>query len=88
MVQSSGMTNVNVHEAKAQLSRYLKRVENGETVTICRRNKPIAEIRAVSGAPSKRRRRIGIYKGKFKVPKSFFDPLPDLVQRAFEGLDD
>ena len=70
------MTEINVHEAKAHLSRYLKRVENGETVTICRRNKPIAEIRAIVSAPPKRRRRIGIYKGKWKVPKSFFDPLP------------
>ena len=82
-----GMVQINVHEAKANLSRYLKQVEKGETITICRRNKPIAEIRAVPVTPTTQRR-IGILKGKFKVPKSFFDPLPDEIQRAFEGLGD
>ena len=81
------MTEINVHEAKAHLSRYLKRVENGETVTICRRNKPIAEIRAVT-RPSTRKPRIGVYKGRFKVPKSFFDPLPEEIQKYFEGRGD
>ena len=87
MVYFGEVALINVHEAKANLSRYLKQVEQGGTVTICRRNQPIAEIRAVSTPPTKQRR-IGILKGKFKVPKSFFEPLPDEIQRAFEGLDD
>ncbi len=35
---------VNVHEAKTQLSRLLELVEQGETVTIARRGKPVAEL--------------------------------------------
>jgi len=35
---------VNVHEAKTQLSRLLEAVENGETVTIARNGKPVAEL--------------------------------------------
>ena len=35
---------VNVHEAKAQLSRLPDLVEQGETVTITRRDRPVAEL--------------------------------------------
>ena len=81
------MTEINVHEAKAHLSRYLKRAEKGEKVVICRRNRPVVELRPVA-RPSARKPRIGIYKGKFTVPASFFEPLPDEIQRYFEGRGD
>jgi len=45
------MTKVNVHKAKTHLSRYLDRVEGGETVILCRHNKPIAEIRPIPPEP-------------------------------------
>ena len=35
---------VNVHEAKTQLSKLLELVEQGETVTIARHGKPVAEL--------------------------------------------
>jgi len=35
---------VNVHEAKSQLSRLLELVEGGETVTIARHGQPVAEL--------------------------------------------
>jgi prevent-host-death family protein len=35
---------VNVHEAKTQLSKLLELVENGETVTIARHGKPVADL--------------------------------------------
>jgi prevent-host-death family protein len=35
---------VNVHEAKSQLSRLLELVEQGETVVIARRGMPVAEL--------------------------------------------
>ncbi len=39
------MLKVNIHQAKTHLSRYAKRVQAGETVILCDRNKPIAELR-------------------------------------------
>jgi prevent-host-death family protein len=45
---------VNVHEAKSQLSRLLKLVEEGETVVIARHGEPVAELvpaRRKSGFP-------------------------------------
>jgi prevent-host-death family protein len=35
---------VNVHEAKTQLSRLLELVESGETVVIARQGNPVAEL--------------------------------------------
>ncbi|MBI2339940.1 MAG: type II toxin-antitoxin system Phd/YefM family antitoxin [Deltaproteobacteria bacterium] len=36
--------NVNIHEAKTHLSKYLRRVQEGQQVTLCKKGSPIAEI--------------------------------------------
>lgn len=77
------MIKVNIAEARADFARYLAKVERGETVTLCRRNIPIAEIRPLR-AVRKRERPIGIDRG-MTVPESFFEPLPDEILRAFGG---
>ena len=41
------MKMVNINEAKAKLSEFLDAVAQGETVIICNRNQPVAELRAV-----------------------------------------
>jgi len=78
------MIRINVHEAKTHLSRYLARLERGETIVLCRRNVPIAEIRPL---PARREgpRPLGLAKGKVTVPPSFFEPLPPELVDAFEG---
>ena len=77
------MIRINVTEAKTHLSRYLKCVERGETVVLCRRNVPIAEIRPL---PKRTRepRPVGIDRG-MTIPAAFFEPLPDDLLAAFEG---
>ena len=79
------MLKINIAEAKARLSAVLKSVERGETVVLCRRNVPIAEIRALPGSPG-RKRPVGIDRG-MSTPDSFFEPLPDDMLRAFQGRD-
>ena len=79
------MIRVNIAEAKARLSTYLDSVEQGQTVVLCRRNVPIAEIRALPKPPAEKRP-VGIDRG-MRVPDSFFEPLPDEILRAF-GVDD
>jgi len=78
------MIKLNIHEAKTHLSRYLARLKEGETLVICKRNTPIAEVRALPQT-RQRKRPIGLAKDKLKVPPSFFEPLPDDVIAAFEG---
>jgi antitoxin (DNA-binding transcriptional repressor) of toxin-antitoxin stability system len=78
------MIRLNVHQAKTYLSKYLDRLAEGEIILLCKRNTPVAEIRAV--APLRKTKRpIGLAKGTFKITKSFFNPLPDEVLDAFEG---
>lgn len=78
------MTRINIHDAKTHLSRYVERVEQGETFLLCKRNVPVAEIRPVA-KPAVGRRPIGLAKGTFEVPDEFFEPLPDDVLDLFEG---
>ena len=77
------MIKINTAEAKTRLSYYLERVEGGETVVVCRRNVPVAEIRPLPKRP-REQRRVGIDRG-MSVPASFFEPLPDDLLDAFEG---
>jgi len=75
-------TKLNVHEAKTNLSKYLDRIEQGESILLCRRNKVIAEIKPVQGERLEPRP-IGLAKGAFAVPAEFFEPLPDDILAHF-----
>ena len=77
------MKKVNIADAKTHLSRYLEMVERGETVVLCRRNVPVAEIRPVP-RPQADERPVGIDRG-MTIPPEFFEPLPDDILDAFEG---
>ncbi len=78
------MIRLNVHQAKTHLSKYLDRLSEGETILLCKRNTPVAEIRAVPLA-RKAKRPIGLAKKKLKITKSFFKPFRDDLLDAFEG---
>jgi prevent-host-death family protein len=78
------MTRVNVQEAKTHLSQYLDRVEAGETIVLCRHNRPIAEVRPIRAA--RPLRKFGMDQGKVEIPPEFFEPLPDDILRSFTGL--
>ncbi len=83
------MISLNINEIKTHLSSYLAKVSNGETVVICKRNVPIAEIKPITTLP-KKSRPIGLA-GKeypdFEVGDAFFEPLPDDIIAAFNGED-
>jgi prevent-host-death family protein len=81
------MIVVNVAEAKAKLSEYLDAVVKGERVLISKHNRPIAELRAVESVRAEPRP-IGLARGAFTVPDSFFEPLPDDVVADFYPLED
>lgn len=83
MIYFPAMTRINIAEAKNHLSNYLERVERGETIVLCRRNVPVAEIRPIAKRLQEPRP-VGIDRG-MTVPSSFFEPLPDDVLEGFEG---
>jgi prevent-host-death family protein len=84
MVIIMTMIVVNIHEVKARLSEYLEAVSKGERVLICKRNQPVAELRAVEQKRTEPRL-IGGGPFHFDVPDSFFEPMPDEVLDAFES---
>ena len=78
------MITVNINEAKAKLSEYLDAAANGERIVICKRNRPIAELRAVEQTRAEPRP-VGPGRHRFAVPDAFFDPMPDDFLEAFES---
>jgi antitoxin (DNA-binding transcriptional repressor) of toxin-antitoxin stability system len=77
------MKKVNIFEAKARLSEFLDLVEGGERVLICRRNRPIAELRAL---PSPRAGQRPLGGSELSVPDTFFTPLPTDVEDSFYAV--
>jgi prevent-host-death family protein len=71
---------VNVHEAKTELSRLLEQVEGGERVVIARAGHPVAVL--VPYKATVRRRRLGLFAGEAQVHPDF-DELPADIAAAF-----
>jgi prevent-host-death family protein len=71
------MISATIFEAKTNLSQLLKEVQKGNSVTITSgRNKtPVARLEAIQ---PKQPKRLGLLKTPgFKIPDSFWEPLPD-----------
>jgi len=73
---------VNIHEAKTQFSKLLKRVGNGEEIIICKAGKPIARLTPMNDALVKRIP--GSAKGEVLVAEDFDAPLPESIMTSFE----
>ncbi|HYB56209.1 MAG TPA: type II toxin-antitoxin system prevent-host-death family antitoxin [Alphaproteobacteria bacterium] len=74
---------VNLYEAKTKLSELVERAAKGEEIVIAKAGKPCAKL--VPLPVRKGLRPAGLSAGKVTVPDDFDDPLPDEIQRAFEG---
>jgi prevent-host-death family protein len=75
------MKQVNIHQAKTELSKLIERAEAGEEVVIARAGRPVAKLVRVNKTG---RRRLGLLDGKFRIPDDFNAPLPAAVLRAFQ----
>ena len=74
------MKQVNIHEAKTQLSRLLEEVESGERIIIARAGEPVAVLAPYKAAI--RRRRLGLFAGEATIHADF-DELPAEIAAAF-----
>lgn len=75
LVYHSGMTVVNVQEAKTQLSRLLTLVEAGDEVVIMRRGKQVARlVRAGQPLPE---RQPGSWRNSLRIADDFDDELSE-----------
>jgi prevent-host-death family protein len=76
------MRQVNVHEAKSQLSKLLEQVESGERIVIARAGRPVAVL--VGYEAASRRRTLGLFRGQATIAPDF-DELPSDIEAAFVG---
>ncbi len=76
-------TTVNIHEAKTHLSRLVDEVAAGAEIIIAKAGKPMARLAPIS-APV-RKKRLGLLKGKIKMPEDFNAPLDEDTLATFEG---
>lgn len=71
---------INVHAAKTNFSKILKRAESGEEIIIAKAGNPVAKLIPLN---SKKKRVLGMAKGRVRVDDSFFEPLPDDLMDHF-----
>jgi prevent-host-death family protein len=70
---------VKVQQAKTHLSALIAEVEHGAAITIARGDHPVARLVPIEASPP---RELGFV--AYRLPDTFFDPLPDDELRAWE----
>lgn len=74
---------INIHEAKTHLSRLVEQVAGGDEIVIAKAGKPIARLVPLEKPTNTKR--LGLLKGKVKVPRDFNAPLPEDLLAEFAG---
>jgi len=78
---------VNIYEAKTQLSKLVDLAAQGTDVVIARNGKPVARLTQTE--PSKKKPIVyGLLQGKGWIADDFDGPLPEEIQKHFEGRGD
>src|SRR5215510_10207340 len=68
---------ISVAEAKNKLPKLIKKAENGERVTICRRGKPVADLVRTT-KPTGKKPELGFLKGKkIVLDPDWWKPMTD-----------
>jgi prevent-host-death family protein len=81
--QERRVTQVNLYEAKTQLSRLVDRAAAGEEIVIAKGGRPLARLMPL--ATPTPLRALGRLAGEVWIGPDFDSPLPDDLARAFEG---
>ena len=78
------MTTVNVHDAKTHFSQLLDRVAQGESITIAKAGRPVAELVPLKAVPVEQRR-LGFLRGHVRTPDDFDTMGNDEIAATFAG---
>ena len=78
------MQTVNIYEAKTKLSKLVDLAASGSDVVIARNGKPVARLTTIE-QQKKKRIVYGLLEGKGWIADDFDDPLPEEIQKYFEG---
>jgi prevent-host-death family protein len=74
---------VNIHDAKTHLSRYLARVAAGETVVIARAGKPVARLAPMEDVPKERFSILGAMAGQIVIDDDVFRVMDKEIEEMF-----
>ena len=77
---------VNIYEAKTQLSQLVDAAHRGETIIIAKAGTPMAKLVPLGHGP-KRKIQYGLMKGAIEIADDFDAPLPDDLLAQFKGRD-
>lgn len=75
---------INIYDAKTHFSKLCGQAASGSDVVIARHGQPWVRITTL--AHPARTILFGVLKGKVSIADDFDTPLPDEIQRAFEGI--
>ncbi len=75
-------TIINIHDAKTHLSKIIDDVAAGHEVIIAKAGKPMARLSPLK--PTVRPKKLGLLKGKVKIPENFNAPLDEDELATFE----
>jgi antitoxin (DNA-binding transcriptional repressor) of toxin-antitoxin stability system len=78
------MQQVNIHEAKTNLSKLIEQAIKGESFVIAKSGKPMVTVSAYA-PPSDPAKRVGFLKGRLEVPDDFDSMGQAEIQAMFEG---
>ncbi len=76
------MVQVNIHEAKTQLSKLLARVSQGEEIVIARNGTPVARLVPVEPEPSQRP--WGMFKGQIWMAPDFDETSQEIIDLFYQ----
>ena len=77
---------INIYEAKTQLSQLVDAAHRGETIIIAKAGTPMAKLVPLTHGP-RRKIQYGLMKGEIEIANDFDSPLPDDLLASFEGRD-
>ncbi len=80
------MQQVNIHEAKTNLSRLIERAVHGEPFVIAKSGKPMVTVSAYTPPPDPSGR-VGFLKGRLDVPGDFDSMGQEEIRAMFGGAE-
>jgi len=78
------MRQVNIHEAKTNLSRLIEKAVQGESFVIAKSGRPMVLVSAYTPPPDPAKR-LGFLKGRLEIPADFDSMGTEEIQALFEG---
>ena len=79
------METVNIHEAKAHLSRLVEKAAKGESFIIAKAGKPLVKVIALDTPTGAAVLRVGFMAGQFSVPDDFDGMGNAEIEQMFDG---